>query len=447
MNVAGLIAGWYSDPLLFCRDVFPEHRWPREAQPEILEAVRNFRTVSVIASRGVGKSTSAAFLALWWLATRCPSLVLVVAPVWGQATGGIMAEVRDLYQHSRLPSLSPFKSWEVLTDSIKTREPLWRLEGVSAQGDTEKVEGRHSERALIILDESSELSDGTLDSLRPMMISRESKLVAFGRPGLPQGFFYRSSTGEDGDLWNKVIRVRAKDWPRLRPLQEEELRRLGPDSPAYRQNFEGEFCGTDGGGVIPLPYIEKAARAEIGKPGFPRLVSLDPAGGGGDENVISYRAGDSIIRQEAWKDGDTVDTCNRFAAAALQWRARTAIVESAGLGIPMLDLIRRQLSDWKIAVRGFHPQERARDAERFADSRSEVLYDLRKRFEAGRITIPNDPILIGQLAGYTNALQGHRTRVVYPKAAKSPDRASSLILAFASESRGEGIAWKKVSWL
>jgi hypothetical protein len=442
VQLGGLVQSWYDDPLLFCRDVFPANRWPREAQPEIVESVHQHRTVSVIGSRGVGKSTVAAMLSLWWLATRCPSLVLVAAPVWGQTTAGIMAEVRDLYQHSKLPTLSPYRSWEVLTDSIKTPEPLWRLEGVSAK-DSDVIEGRHSERALIILDESSEISDGIFSSLRPMMISPESKLVAFGRPGRPQGFFYRSSTGEDGSLWQKVITVRARDWPRLRPLQQEELARLGPDSPAYRMNFEGEFCGTDEAtSVIPLPWIERAARATV-QPGWPRVVSLDPAAGG-DENVITYRSGDAVVKQDAWRDDDTVETCNRFREAVISWRAETAIIESAGLGLPMLDMVRAGLQDWHIKVRGFHPQETAKDRERFADSRSEVIYDLRKRFEEGRISIPNDPVLIGQLNGYTNALSGHRTRVVYPRNAKSPDRSSSLLLAFALEGRGKGFVWKRM---
>lgn len=438
MNVAGLISGWQDDPLLFCHDVFPAERWPREAQPEILESVHAGRMVSVIGSRGVGKSTVAAMLSLWWLATRCPALVLVAAPVWGQTQAGIMAEVRDLYQHSRLPNLSPFKSWNVLSDSIKTAEPLWRLEGVSAK-DSDVVEGRHSERALIILDESAEISDSIFDSLRPMMLSAESKIVALGRPGAPRGFFYRSSTGEDGALWDKVITVRARDWPRLRPLQEEELARLGPDNPSYRRNFEGCFAGEDAESVIPLNWIEKAARAKVAL-GLPRTVSLDPAGGG-DECVITYRSGDAVVKQDAWRDSDTLETCNRFTEAAITWRARTALIESAGLGLPILDQCRRLLKPWGIDVRGFHPQEKAKDSERFADRRSEILYDLRKRFEEGRITIPNDPVLIGQLAGFHNALSGHRTRVTFPKNAKSPDRASSLLIAFAGDTRGPGFAW------
>ena len=444
MEVEGLIKSWYADPLLFCRDVFPRERWPREAQLEIIDAVEQHRTVSVIGSRGVGKSTVAAMLALWWMATRCPALVLVAAPVWGQTTAGIMAEIRDLYQHSRIPSLSPYRSWEVLTDSIKTSEPLWRLEGVSAR-DSDVIEGRHSTRALLVLDESSEISDGIFSSLRPMMISPESKLVAFGRPGLPQGFFYRSSTGEDGSLWGKVIKVKARDWPRLRPLQEEELARLGPDNPQYRQNFEGVFAGIDGGGVIPLPWIEKAGRAEVVQ-GLPRIVSLDPAAGG-DENVISYRSGEAIVKQEAWRDSDTGETVTRFVEAAITWHAKVAVIESAGLGLPMYDQARRSLKSWGIDVRGFHPQEAARDRERFADARSEILYDIRKRCEEGRITIPNDPVLIGQLAGWQNALSGHRTRVTYPRNAQSPDRASSLILAFAADGRGEGFRWTNMRGL
>src|SRR3954471_8603879 len=67
-------APYAADPVAFARDVLGQTPWSRQA--EIMRAVAVEPQTTVRSSHGVGKTWVAATLALWWVYTRRPSLVL-----------------------------------------------------------------------------------------------------------------------------------------------------------------------------------------------------------------------------------------------------------------------------------------------------------------------------------------------------------------------------------
>ncbi len=70
------------EPGRFAREVLGSCWW--EAQEEIAAALAQHRRVAVKAANGVGKTYLAADLALWFLYSFQPSVVLTTAPTWRQ---------------------------------------------------------------------------------------------------------------------------------------------------------------------------------------------------------------------------------------------------------------------------------------------------------------------------------------------------------------------------
>ena len=446
MDVAGLLAEWYDDPVRFANDIFEQH--PREVQPEIMRAVGKGRWTAVAACRDLGKSRLAAYVALWFLVTRPRSLVFTCAPVWDQVEQALWAEIRGIYTDSKLPKLKP--TWELQNAAIKTDHPLWRAIGVTSK-EVENIEGRHADHVLVILDESKGISDEFFSSVQGMLSQPTSKLLAIGTPGVPSGWFARAF-GVDRELWNSHFQVSSATIPRLAPHYWAERKRLGPNNPWFLQQQEAKFAGADEATVIPQDTVMEAVERKYDIKDqrqtmrWPRILSLDPAAKGSDDSVLTFRWGPVILKQQVWNGQDEMWTANKTADEAVQFKAHTVIIDEIGLGAGIRSRVRQLLRPTPIQVYGFHGGKPARDTERFINTKAEMVFRLKDRFQRGEIQIPNDPKLISQLCGWTMEFTASgKTKIVDP--ADSPDQADSLMLAFCADNVGQGFKFQKVGWL
>jgi len=418
-------ARWRNDPLLFCRDVYEEQ--PREVQPEVLTQIAQHDRVAWAATRDIGKSTTASYAAQWFLVSNPGAMVLTIAPRWRQVEESIWVEMERLWRRSRLPKLLP--RWECQTTKLKTTQREWRALGFAA--DTSGgIEGPHGKPVLIISDESQEVPDSFYTSL--LSGHTDMKFLAIGRGGNPLGWFHNCFTTER-HRW-KCITTSALDVPRLRGRAEAVRDELGEDNPVYRQQQLAEFTGGDDQAVIPLAAVQRAVDRVFtpGVTSWRRVLSLDPAGHGGDESVLTLRFGPVVLEQRAWSGLDEMQTVGRTVQAAAEHRAEMIIVDQPGLGSPIISRLREVLRDSKIRVYGFNPGARAHRHEHFANLKSERVGALRQLFMDNLISIPDDPKLIGQLVGWKYEITSRgQARSVDP--ANSPDRADSLLMAFAAE--------------
>lgn len=433
---------WANDPVLFATDVFKQA--PREVQPEIMRAVAESRWTSVAACRDLGKSRIAAYLATWFLVTRPNSLVFTVAPTWAQTIEALWAEIRGIWYSSALPELLP--GWEVLTTKINTNDPLWRAIGVSSK-DVQNLEGRHGAETLVIIDESKGVSDEFFNSIQGMITQRSSKLLAIGTPGAPRGWFARSFSVERS-LWDKSFQISASQIPRLLEHYEREKRRLGESNPWFRQQQEAKFAGADEFSLLPIDNIEDAVkRYDLPwEDNGTRMMSLDPAGKGSDDSVLTFRIGDRITHQEAWNGWDEMRTAMHAAKKAADFRPKKIVVDEIGIGAGIRSRVREILAPTGIEVVGFNAGRSPKRTDRYMNRKTEEAFKLRERFLTNRIIIPNDPTLIEQLCSWTTDFTASgKTKLVDPE--DSPDRADSLLLSFAADSVGNSFRQMSPSWL
>jgi phage terminase large subunit len=90
------------DPVRFFLEVLGIEPWAR--QREVLEAIVHSSKVAVRSGHKVGKSLSAAGLALWWVCTRLRARVVMTSASYRQVKAILWRELRALHTNARIPT-------------------------------------------------------------------------------------------------------------------------------------------------------------------------------------------------------------------------------------------------------------------------------------------------------------------------------------------------------
>jgi phage terminase large subunit len=452
---------WYADPIAFCEEVFFEP--PREWQGDALTDVRDHLWTAIVACRNAGKTRTAAYLVLWFLCTRPECLVITTAATWDQVIQGLWADIRYLWANSYLPQI--FQGWEVLQAEIKTTSHKWRAFGLSSN-DPANTEGRHAGTiegadgrrvaapVLVVLDESQEVSDEFFNSLQGMLGNNpaHNRVLAIGRGGAPVGWFYRAFSDE-GDLWH-TRRIRADEIPRLQQHCERERLRLGSDNPTFRQHQLAEFTGAETGSIIGADMVDDAIRrfhkrADLygDGSGWQKILALDPAGGGSDQSILTWRHGPLITKQKALQ-GDTMQVASATAAEAGVWEADIVIVDAVGLGEPVFDRIRELVRARGLGCRmiPFKAGHAAINSEQYDNRKTEIVFRMRDMLDKGEIAFADIDHLRRQMPLWTYMYTSRgKSRVKDPR--DSPDWADSAMIAYAADTYTSGISAARVNFL
>jgi len=124
--------------------------WPLwEKQREIARSLVTHERVAVPAAFGVGKTWVASRLALWWLYTHYPAIVVTTAPTGRQVRDLLWAEIRQGHISSKLAL-----GGECLTTDLRL-EPKWFATGFATKEENiDKFTGYHSPNMLLIFDQA-----------------------------------------------------------------------------------------------------------------------------------------------------------------------------------------------------------------------------------------------------------------------------------------------------
>lgn len=448
MVTRALRAAWGADPVGFARRELGACPWSK--QVEILEAVRDHSRVAVRSCNGSGKTYIAAHAVLWWLMCFPDALVITTAPTAHQVRDVLWREIRRAYRGN-----------EDLIDGTLLRTSLELGEKHYAQGLStdrpERFQGFHEGHILFVVDEASGVREGIFEAIEGSMTSAHAKMLLLGNPSSVSGTFYEAFHRRR-ELWH-AIHISAFDTPNLSegrvvmptlvtPRWVEEAKvNWGEDSPMYQVRVLGEFPSETEDTLIALRLIERAAQAQAPASAAgeePTEMGVDVARFGTDRSVICVRRGEQVIEMEAFARRDTMETAGRVKAAIGKHRPRIVRVDVIGVGAGVVDRLREQGCP---EVTGVNVASRASRPEHFANLRAELYDGLRERFQQGRVRIPADAELIGELAGirYSFTSSG-QVRIEDKEEARarglrSPDKADALMLAFAGARRRGYRVW------
>ena len=335
--------------------------------------------------------------------------------------------------------------------------------------EAERFSGFHNEHVLEIGDEASGLSDEAYLGLENPLATGFTRLLLIGNPTQTTGKFrdtFGSSiyhpihisafdtpnfttfglTLEDikSGEWKEKCKIKDIDlmdgsWRTKMPFQSlvapptvaERLEEWGENSFFFQVRVMGNFPEAGENNLFKLSDIEAAVDREVSTEGD-MVAGLDIARYGDSETVLIRKTGDKVTGIDSWSHQDILFTCGRVVHIMRSGGRCKIRVDSAGVGQDDAAVLRDDGED----VEEVNVGEKAIDSEHFINLRAELYWRLKKKFEEGTISIPNDRLLVSQLADirytYTGKakLQIESKEEMRLRGSKSPDKADALMLAF-----------------
>jgi phage terminase large subunit len=438
MQLSELILTYEKHPDLFVEDLLGVT--PQDWQREVMTAVaKGQRRCSIRSGHGVGKSSCASWLMIWFLLTRYPVKVVVTAPTASQLFDALFAECKRWIKELPTPikSLLEMKSDRIELGSSPTEAFISAR--TSRSESPESLAGVHADHVLLVVDEASGVPESVFEAAYGSMSGKDATTILLGNPTRSSGYFYETHTRLRDSWWTK--QVSCLDSPLVSPdfIQEMELK-YGPQSNAMKVRVYGEFPTAEDDTLISLHAVEQASKRVVEQPeGTPVVWGLDVARYGDDASVLCIRQGRHLIELHSWKKLSLMELAGRVLDLlnSADEPPEEILVDSIGLGAGVLDRLR----ELDISARGVNVSESPAMADRYANLRAE-LWDLTKSWFGEEVQIPNDDSLIADLTAPRYSFNSSGKMIVESKAetkkrlGRSTDFADSLVLTFASTAAG-----------
>lgn len=472
----------WSDPVVFCEQALAAKTWSE--QKKILRSIRDNDRTAVGACHSIGKTFISAVAILWFLVTHPNSIVLMTAPTWRQVEKVIWPEFRSLLKRFE----GYLEQFGIDIGATLQKAPYcelgdkWFALGF-ASTEPENAQGFHAPHMLLVIEEATGVNDAMFEGFRSTLASGHCRMLLLSNMTRPEGRFYSCFHG-NRHLW-KTFQISAWDTPNLVPLRytlelskgeriailrraesvipflispqfvadiEEEY---GMDSDVYRVRVAAQFPSCGDNQLISLHYIEAAiARWDEmfeGKKPQPKWwenlskigpenqidAAMDVARLGRNESVFGARLGDIAAPQVVWNGLRTPELVARSIEQRNRFRASRWSIDEDGVGGGPFDYI--LAAGLPCQIIGFRGGAQAKDPQRFVNARAEAYWELKLRFEEGRIAIPRCDKIIGQLSSirfkYTaRGLLIESKDEMVARGAPSPDRADEMMMRFYSGS-------------
>jgi hypothetical protein len=443
------------------------------AQRWLCQAVATHQRTAVKACHATGKTFTLGRLVLWWVtywhAMGEKAIVVTTGPSWNQVK-------RQLWGETRAAAATAAIYYDVHTADLQISEDVFAI-GLSTN-DTSRFSGYHATHVLIIIDEGQGVRPGIFEAIEGIRAGGDVRVVMTGNPTVIGGPFFdafgteraswhtlsidafatpnlkgliplgMSFSGSEYEADNQRVELLEKMPPELleqaeRPyltrrawVLEKWLEWGVPRNPLWDSRVMARFPKQAPDSLNPLSWLEAAKQRDTTESKEPVEAGIDVAGPGEDETVLTIRRGPDILDQKTWLEQDPR---GQALAELDRWRERCGVgdvkVDSVGIGY----YFGLHLQDHGYTVHLVNVGLPARDKERYANLRSELFWAVRMRLEAGDLNGLVDEVALSQLAslryrtnarGQIEVASKDEMRDKY-KVTKSPDRAESIMLAFA----------------
>lgn len=408
--------------------------------------------LSVCAMHGPGKTHTAALIAnLFNFAYR--GRIVVTAPKFSQLTTRFMPAFRKVKNRAaefyrdmvddgqRCVTWCNDQDWTLLLETANKPENL---------------AGHHEAYMLVIVEEAT----GVPETLWPVIFGALSTgelviLLMISNPTRRTGTFAQShlSPKHMGDYFRMRITLEntkrvSKDW--VAKME----RSYGKDSPIYKIRVLGEFADDDAFQLIASNWVLRASETDFDTDGsLPKLrVTVDVADGGLDETVITvarhYASHTKILKQQAFSfslEKAQIDAADAAETMFDAWGGRKGeddiVVDSLGVGTGCAG----ELYDRGHAVVRYKGGESSDNTEKWRNRRTQSYLVARDAFRDRSISFAEDAVddldeLMAQLCSVKRKIVGDdkiedliTKEEMRRQGIKSPDRADSLIMQFATQ--------------
>ena len=391
-------------------------------------------------TRNTGKDAFASWAILWFLVCFPYSKVPCTAPTGHQLKDVLWSEIAKWLKGTD-PAVQTLVSdvltWQ--TDKIfhnaangerwfavaRTCNPK-----ATVEEQAETLSGLHEEYMLIVCDEDSAIPEPVHRPLEGTLTGKVNLILLISNPTRTGGYFFKSQHEDRYRLvalhWNAEESEIVS-----RSSIEDQQKRYGADSNAYRINVLGHFPRISNDTLIAWEWAQDAIGRET-EPmeADPEVFGID-VGAGGDPSVICHRRGPKVL---AMYEKDTTE-----AEALVGWimgkifahEPQLVMIDPIGVGWGIASMLRTRLPALRLI--DVNVAEVASEDHRFFRLRDELYWRVRELFESRIISIPDDPILLGEATSIkfeepNGVIKIESKKDMRRRGVKSPNRFDALTL-------------------
>jgi phage terminase large subunit len=236
----------------------------------------------------------------------------------------------------------------------------------------------------------------------------------------------------------KYIQSLPTDNPYLPDTYIHNLRKAFSFRPELLKAYlEGSWDDLDNAFTI-IPYrdiIENINNEQYDKTYEFRVTVCDPSADGDDETVIYDLYNTKIVNSEIYSHRSTMDTTGRLQANAKKNGSNCICVDMVGIGQGIYDRLCEIFGkDSSMMIYGYDGRVKAANALTYVNHKSESWFRAAQLMHDKKCDIPNDPVLISQLASVQYEYRSNEKLQVVPKdkikekLKHSPDRADCYVM-------------------
>ena len=447
-----------TDPALYAQHILRHDVWWTPAN--VLRSVAKHPRTIVKACHASSKTFTAAEAVLWWITRFKDGIAITTAPTWTQVERLMWGEIKKAVQGSK-QQWPELKRTEIRLSDTNYAFGLSTNEGVRFQGWHGKI--------LIVIDEALGLRADIMEAIEGIRAGGDVRVLALLNPTISGGPFYDAFTDHRMG-WNtftidgldspntvdcgatpeeRLARIvdegdrNGYDAPYLldnvrpylitRKYIYEKYREWGETSPMWEARVRGQFPTFGESTLYALAWLERSRMLDVRDFYQGQVqVGIDVAGPGEDETVVTVKQSATVLAMKSFmqKDprGDVLMMLADYGP-----RVEHINVDATGIGY----FFGHHLKDNGYKVNLINAQDPPSDPTRFADMKSEIAWNLREQLEAGHVAGIRDETCISQLSTMQWG-PDNRGRIkveskddLRERGLRSPDRAESLMLAFA----------------
>lgn len=430
-----------------------------DKQREILEAIRDYNEVLVPSCHDSGKTWTAARALLWFLfAHPRDCIVISTAPTFTQVVDLLWKEVASAVSRAKFPLYSP-KDGHKMNQTTLEFGPKWYATGITSD-DPVNYQGFHASSILVIIDEADGVKKEVWDALEGVLTSGNARLLAIGNPLDPTSQFAARVKNAQAPK-SKVIRISADDvlphtdggknaFLLQRAWVDDKKTKWGENSSLYKGKVLAQWSDSSTDTLIPLSWLLRAKGRSVERGIL--TYGVDIARFGTNRTVRTLIAGNQVLWSKATSKEDTVETATRVINDLHAYEPAMTQIDETGVGAGVVDQVRRQVGK-RFQVVGVNNGGKAFNEVKFSNRAAEMWWAVREAFEKDQIGLDmSDPDateeLINDLNRPTYSYNRHQKLIIdkfglprgtsefslnqEERAAASPDRADSFVLAFTA---------------
>lgn len=399
--------------------------------------VDNTVRIAVSSGHGVGKTALIAWIIDWWLSTRPYTQAVATAGTMTQLKTKLWREVK---KWTDLAVNGHWFKWTATALALRSDPAKWMANAIPwSENNPQAFAGTHEKYVLYVYDEASTIADIIWEVSEGAFTTEGPHLwLAFGNPTQAIGRFREAWTRfKKRWITFEVDARRAKK--ANKKLLQQWIEDYGIDSDFVKVRVRGIPPASGPKQMIPMELVLKAIERTI-EPGhvpwaIPKLMGVDPAGGGESQSVIVLRHGPLMLKDiKRYQEKDLLVFASHVANLINQWKPDVVFIDAIGLGKGVYDRL-VQLGFSNVVACNSGDRSQTVDSLTFYNPRVEWWARMRAWLESA--DIPYDVVLRDELAApqFNFDIQMHMRLEskddMELRGIASPDTADALALTFA----------------